>query len=155
MKCWLKKTIVPREWILIFLWLIKKEMPVLYNAFLLKCMWNIEMNWTKTMLSSRLQTGQEKVLEGVEMASPSYFTLSLHFTVLSLFGPCPAPPSLFIFLLTLLLLIIPLSPRASADGWAHLLQISIESNQDTVVASLLHQWAPRIEISAYKYCMCA
>lgn len=37
------------------------------------------MNWTRTMLSSRLQTGQEKVLEGVEMASPSYFTLSLHY----------------------------------------------------------------------------
>lgn len=98
--------------------------------------------------------GQEKVSESMEMPWPSYFTVRLHSEQpLPLLGPCSTPASLFIFLLTLLLLIIPLSPHASADGWAHLLQISFESNRDSVVALLLLPWTQKIETSAHEYYM--
>lgn len=48
-------------------------------------------------------------------------------------GPCASPH--------------PVVPRAFADGWAHLLQISFESRRDSAVASLLLQWTQRKELS--------
>lgn len=47
----------------------------------------------------------------------------------------------------------PLSPHASGDGWAHLLQTSFLWNQDTAVAFVLLHWSQRIETSVYEYCM--
>lgn len=98
-------------------------------------------------LQAATYKGQEKMSESMEMPEPSYFTVRLLSEQPSL---CSTPASLFIFLLTLLLLIIPLSPHASADGWAHLLQISFESNRDSVVALLLPQWTQIIETSAHE-----
>lgn len=57
--------------------------------------------------SRSIQKGQENVQESMEMPRPSYFTVRL---LSEQSCPCSAPPSLFIFLLTLLLLIIPLVP---------------------------------------------
>lgn len=67
-------------------------------------------------LQAATSKGQEKVWESVEMPQPSYFTVRLLRAVLPMLGPRSTPLSLFIFLDTLPLLIIPLSPHASADG---------------------------------------